>query len=330
MKRTGLTELEAAIAVAKFRNFRLAAADLGMSPTALSSTIRGLEARIGVQIFNRTTRSVALTSAGKAFIDTISSSVADIAQAIMIAQGHSSEPTGTLRINSSITAAHEVLSPLLEKFLRTNPGISVDLVTDSRLVDIVLEGFDAGIRVATSVPVDMVAVPLGRSLDFVVVGSPAYFSQHPAPVTPADLMQHRCIRTRWAGGGIYRWEFERGGERINLDVPGVLTLDEQSLILKAAVAGLGLAHLSDAFAREKVASGQLRYALEDWRSAPSPLCLYYPRGRHTPAALRALVSLIKGERKECERASGVGDIFPDQLDEHTQVQRQVSPAREVQ
>jgi DNA-binding transcriptional LysR family regulator len=294
--RTGLIELETAIAVAKFRNFRLAAAELGMSPTAVSSTIRGLEARIGVQIFNRTTRSVALTSAGRAFIERISASVADIGAAIMIAQGQSREPTGTLRINSSITAAREILSPLLQDFLQKNPGIVLDLVTDSRLVDIVLEGFDAGIRIATSVPADMIAVPLGCSLDFVMVGSPAYLSRHPAPLTPADLMQHRCIRTRWAGGGIYRWEFEQGTEKISLDVPGVLTLDEQSLILKAAVAGLGLAYVSDAFARDAIVSGELRYALKDWRPAPSPLCVYYPRARHMPAALRALVSLIKEER----------------------------------
>ena len=169
MSRSGFIEFEAAIAVARFRNFRAAAADLGMSPTALSSTIRGLEARIGVQIFSRTTRSVALTAAGNAFIERISSSVADINEAIRIAQGHATDPTGALRINSSITAAHEILTPLIQDFLNRNPGVSIDLVTNSRLVDIVLEGFDAGIRTASSVPGDMIAIPLGRSLDFVVL-----------------------------------------------------------------------------------------------------------------------------------------------------------------
>jgi DNA-binding transcriptional LysR family regulator len=293
MRRTGIIELEAAIAVAKFHNFRAAAAELGMSPTAVSSTIRGLEARIGVQIFSRTTRSVALTSAGKAFIDRISSSVADIDEAIKIAQGHANAPAGTLRISSSITAGHEILSLLILEFLKKNPGISVDLVTDRRFIDIVLEGFDAGVRVVTSIPADMVAVSLGRSLDFVVVGSPGYFSQNPAPVTPADLMNHRCIRTRWANGGIYRWEFERDGEKINVDVPGVITLDEQSLILKAATAGLGLAYISNVFARDLIASGELRYTLGDWTPTSLPLCLYYPRSRHTPAALKALVRSIR-------------------------------------
>jgi DNA-binding transcriptional LysR family regulator len=293
MSRTAIIEFEAAIAVAKFRNFRAAAADLGMSPTALSSTIRGLETRIGVQIFNRTTRSVSLTSAGRAFIERISSSVADISDAIKIAQGHATEPTGTLRINSSITAAHEILSPLVLEFLENNPGVAIDLVTDSRLVDIVLEGFDAGVRATNSVPADMVAVPLGQSLDFVVVGSPHYFLKNPAPVTPAELSNHRCIRNRWAGGGIFRWEFERGSEKINMEVPGALTLDEQSLILKAAVAGLGLAYISDAFARDAIASGDLQYALEDWRPESLPLCLYYPRSRHPTAALRAFVKSIR-------------------------------------
>ncbi len=152
--------------------------------------------------------------------------------------------------------------------------MKVDLVTDSRLVDIVLQGFDAGIRVAESVPADMVAVPLGFSLDFSVVGSPAYLAENPAPQTPSDLLQHRCIRARWAGGGIYRWEFEQGDEKLNIDVPGALTLDEQSLMLKAAVSGLGLAYIADALTRDAVAAGQLRYVLGDWRPKPSPLCLY--------------------------------------------------------
>jgi DNA-binding transcriptional LysR family regulator len=293
MSRSGFIEFEAAIAVARFRNFRAAAADLGMSPTALSSTIRGLEARIGVQIFNRTTRSVALTAAGNAFIERISSSVADINEAIRIAQGHAADLTGALRINSSITAAHEILTPLIQDFLNRNPGVSIDLVTNSRLVDIVLEGFDAGIRTASSVPGDMIAIPLGRSLDFVVVGSPRYLSKNPPPLEPSDLVRHKCIRTRWAGGGIYRWEFERDAEKLNIDVPGALTLDEQSLLLKAAVAGLGLACISDAFARDAVVSGELQYVLEDWRPPPSPLCLYYPRSRYTPAALEAFVRSVR-------------------------------------
>jgi DNA-binding transcriptional LysR family regulator len=205
-----------------------------MSPTAISS-IRNLEARIGVLLFNRTTRSVAVTSAGEAFISRVSGSVMQIAEAIEAAQGLAGRPSGALRINSSVTAGHEILSPLVGEYLRLYPEMKIDLVTDSRLVDIVLQGADAGTRLMDSVPVDMVAVPLGFSLDFSVVGSPAYLARIPEPVTPHELIHHRCVRSRWAGGGIYRWEFERGEEKVNIDVPGALTLDEQSLILKAAI-----------------------------------------------------------------------------------------------
>ena len=298
MSRTGLTELEAAIVVAKHRNFRAAAAELGMSPTTISSIIRALEARIGVLLFNRTTRSVSLTSAGDAFINRISSSIADISEAIEAAQGHASQPTGTLRINSSITAGHEVLAPLILGYLRLYPGMKLDLVTDSRMVDIVLEGFDAGIRAEASVPAEMVAVPLGFTLDFSVIAAPSYLKDHPVPVTPADLMYHRCIRARSASGGIYRWEFERGEEHLNIDVPGALILDDQSLILKAAISGLGLGYISDAVSRDAVAVGQLEYVLGDWRPGPTPLSVYYPRNRHMPAALRTLIDLIKNRQRD--------------------------------
>jgi DNA-binding transcriptional LysR family regulator len=296
MSRTGLTEYESAIAVAKHRNFRSAALELGVSPTSLSSTIRALEARIGVQLFNRTTRSVALTAAGEAFIDRVSASVTDIRQAIEEAQGKAQEPSGTLRINSSISAAHEVLLPLIAEFLRRYPAMTVDLVTETRLVDIVLHGFDAGIRLHDSVPADMIAVRLGYSLDFTVVGSPDYLARHPAPITPAELMHHRCIRARWASGGIYRWELGSGAEKLDVDVPGNIILDDQSLILKAARAGLGLAFIAGAFARDAVAAGDLIPVLEDWKAAPAPLSLYYPRGRHPPRALQAFVEMIRSGR----------------------------------
>jgi DNA-binding transcriptional LysR family regulator len=300
MHQTGLIELEAAISVARHRNFRAAAEELGMSRTAISNLVRGLEARIGVLLFQRTTRSVALTAAGEMFINRVSASVADISEAIAAAQGQAGQPTGTLRINSSITAGHEILSPLILEYLRLYPTMKIDLITDSRFVDIVLEGFDAGIRLAESVPGDMVAVSLGFSLDFSVVGSPDYLARHPEPATPDDLMHHECIRAKWAGS-VYRWGFERGGKKFNLDVPGALTLDEQSLTLKAAVSGLGLAFLSDAMTREAVAAAQLRYVLRNWRTKPSPLALYYPRNRHTPAALRAFIELVRSRSRKRRR-----------------------------
>ncbi len=297
MHRTGLVEFETAIAVAKHRNFRAAADELGMSSTAVSSLVRNLEARIGVLLFNRTTRSVSLTAAGEKFLNRVSSSVADISEAIEIAKGEAGKPTGILRINTSVTAGHEILNELIAIYLQRHTSMSVELITDSRLVDIVLQGCDAGIRTMKSVPGDMVAIPLGFSLDFSVVGSPDYFRKFPKPESPEDLLRHRCIRSRWPGGGIYQWEFECDGKSIQIDVPGSMILDEQSMILKAARAGLGLAYLADSLTREAVTVGELQYVLPEWRPTPEPLALYYPRHRHTPAALRAFVEIVRQQKR---------------------------------
>ncbi|MGO4118662.1 LysR family transcriptional regulator [Rhizobium ruizarguesonis] len=293
MHRTGLIEYETAIAVAKHRSFRAAADELGMSSTAVSSLVRNLEARIGVRIFHRTTRSVSITAAGERFLDRVKASVSEISEAIDVARGHAGKPTGTLRINTSVTAGHEVLDMIVGTYLERYPEICVELITDTRLVDIVLQGCDAGIRTSNSVPGDMVAIPLGFSLDFSIVGSPDYFLKHSEPDTPFDLTSHSCIRSRWPSGGIYQWEFAENGQPFQLDVPGSIILDEQSLILKAAKAGLGIAYLADAMTRDAVASGELRRVLEGWRPVPDQLSIYYPRNRHTPAALRAFVEIVR-------------------------------------
>ncbi len=297
MHRTGLVEYETAVLVAKHRSFRAAADELGMSTSAVSSLVRNLEARIGVRLFHRTTRSVNLTAAGERLLAQITTSVADIAEAIEAARGQAAQPSGTLRINTSVTAGHEILDTIIAKYLTRYPAMSVELVTDSRFVDIVLQGCDAGIRSRASVPGDMIAITLGFSLDFSVVGSPAYFEGASEPLVPHDLFQHNCIRSRWAGGGIYQWEFEQNGKTFQLDVPGSVVLDEQSMILKAAKTGLGLAYLADSVTRDSVATGSLRRVLHDWRPSSSPLCLYYPRNRHTPAALRAFVDVVREHRR---------------------------------
>jgi DNA-binding transcriptional LysR family regulator len=264
-----------------------------MSPTAISSAVAGLEARLGVRLFNRTTRSVSLSSAGEEFIAQVAPALSNILSAIDSANSHSAKPTGTLRINSSLTAAHQILSPIVLEYLCRYPEMKVDLVTEARLVDIVLDGFDVGIRMAESVPRDMIAVPLGSPLGFSVVGSPAYFSDRLVPLTPGDLMAHRCIRARWPSGGIYRWGFMRQGETLSLDVPGALTLDEPTLMLQAAIEGAGLGYLSDAAVEPAVADGHLVRALQDWMPAPSQLSLYYPGHRHVSAALRAFLETIR-------------------------------------
>jgi DNA-binding transcriptional LysR family regulator len=291
--RPGLTELEAVLAVARQGSFRAAAASLEMSTSALSQSVASLESRLGTRIFHRTTRSVRLTEAGERFVAEVGPAVADIRGAIERISDHGETPTGSLRINTSVGAARRVMGPYLIPYLRRYPKVRLDVVTEDRLIDIVREGFDAGFRTMDTVPGDMIAVPLGPPVRFAVVGSPDYFARHGRPATPADLARHTGIRARMPAGHIYHWEFERHGEASTVDVGGTLTLDEPQLMLEAARAGLGLAYLAEFNVAEDLATGRLERALEDWTPPFDRLCLYYPGRRHVPAALRALVDLIR-------------------------------------
>lgn len=291
--RPGLTELEAVLAVARQGSFRGAAAALEMSTSALSQAVASLEQRIGTRLFHRTTRSVRLTEAGRRFVAEVGPAVADIHAALGRAAEETGEPSGTLRLNMSAGAARRVMTPYLVPYLRRYPRVHLDVVTEDRLIDIVREGFDAGIRTADMVPGDMVAVPFGAPVRFAVVASPAYFRAHGTPRVPADLSRHACIRARMPAGHIYRWEFERRGEAVAVDVTGPLTLDEPSLMREAAEAGLGLTYLTEFNAADALAAGRLERVLEDWTPPFDRLCLYYPGRRHLPAPLRALVELIR-------------------------------------
>jgi DNA-binding transcriptional LysR family regulator len=298
MRKIGITELEAAIAVARRRSFRAASADLGVSRTALSQTIAGLEARLGVRLFNRTTRSVSPTDAGEQFLAEVEPAVGAINHAVEAVNSYREKPAGTLRINSSVGAARRILSPIILEFLRLYPEMQVDLVTEDRPIDIVAEGFDAGIRPGDTVPGDMIAVHLEPKQGFAVVGSPAYFAVKAVPETPEDLLQHVCIRARMPSGSIYRWEFEQDGRVITLDVPGQLTLDDASLTLEAAVAGTGLAYLAEWWIGESIREGKLRRVLDGFTPSSEGLALYYPSRRYQPAGLRALISFIEEVRRK--------------------------------
>lgn len=292
MKTSGLGELEAVLAVSRRRSFRAAAIELGVSTSALSHAVAALEARIGVRLFNRTTRSVSLSEAGEQFVASVAPALSTIRDAIEQAGSYRDTPSGTLRINTSVGAAKQVM-PLFIAFLQRYPEMKLDLVTEGRLVDIVVDGFDAGIRLANTVPQDMIAVPLGEAQRFAVVGSPAYFSEHKRPRTPAELNAHRCIRTRMPSGAIYQWEFERHGETMRFDGKGALTLDEPGLMLAAARAGLGLTYLTEWNVAADLQAGTLVRVLEDWTPPLERLCLYYPGRRHAPAGLRALIDMIR-------------------------------------
>jgi DNA-binding transcriptional LysR family regulator len=293
MYKSGMVELDAVVAVARLESFRAAALELEMSPTALSRVVNGLEARLGVRLFNRTTRSVSLSEAGQQFIARVAPALSEIRSAMEGVNDFRDKPAGTLRINSSVTSARRILTSVVLEYQRRYPDMKVEIVTEGRLTDIVAGGCDAGIRPRDMVPGDMIAVPFGADLHFAVVGSPDYFKKNQRPRTPGDLTRHRCIRARLPSGGIYRWEFVQRSEALNIDVPGVLTVDEPSLLREAALAGAGLAYMREAWIAEDVAAGRLVSVLNKWLPSEPGLCLYYPGRRNVPAGLRAFVSVLR-------------------------------------
>ena len=295
--RASQLELEAIVAVARHGGFRVAARELDMSSSALSHAVAALEARLGVRLFNRTTRSVALSAEGEQFVGEIAPALAAIRTAMERIDEHRAEPAGNLRLNLPLGAGRMVLSPLISEYMRRYPRVAVDMVTEGAMVDIVGQGFDAGVRLDEFVPPDMIAVPITLPVRSIVVGSPAYFTGRKLPRTPADLAEHRCIRRRTGRGTIYRWEFEKRGEAIAIDVPGQLTLDDSDLMLVAALAGEGLAFLSDIAAAKSIEAGLLLPVLEDWSPEYPGLCLYYPSRRNIPARLRAFIDLIRQQAR---------------------------------
>ncbi|WP_253340992.1 LysR family transcriptional regulator [Sphingobium sp. OAS761] len=293
MVRHSLLELDAVLAVSRHRSFRAAAVDLGMSTTALSNSIAKLERQLGVRLFNRTTRSVSLTDAGRRFVDHIGPALSDIHGAMDIARSQQATPSGVLRINAFATAAREVLAPLLLAFLRRYPQVSIDLVTEGRLVDVVADGFDFGIRSRDLVPTDMIAIPVGPPRRNAVVASPAYLEAHGVPRTPGDLDRHACIAIRLPNGAPYRWHFEKDGRPLPVDVAGPITLDEPSLTRITMLEGLAIGYMMEADVREDIAAGRLVHLLADWMPQLAPLCLYYAGRKNPSAAFRALVDLAR-------------------------------------
>ncbi|WP_035693436.1 LysR family transcriptional regulator [Azospirillum halopraeferens] len=293
MDRTGLNDLEAVMAIARRGSFRAAAVDLGMSTTALSHAIGKLETGLGVRLFNRTTRSVSLTDAGRHFVDRVGPALREIRDAVDVVRSQQEVPSGTLRINAAPVAAQEIMSPLVLEFLRRHPEMTVDLVTEGRLIDIVAEGFDLGVRVADLVPSDMIAVSLGRPQRYAVVASPDYFAQHGRPVVPADLVHHACIRVRLPNGAMYRWQFERRGEIVQVDVRGRVTLDEAGLARMAVLEGAGVGFFMERSVLADIKDGRLLRVLEDWTPPFPGLCLYYPGRRNPSAGLRAFLALAR-------------------------------------
>ncbi|NKM43605.1 LysR family transcriptional regulator [Rhizobium leguminosarum bv. viciae] len=293
MEHASLKELEAAIAIARRGTFRAAAIDLGMSTTALSHTIGRLEAGLGVRLFNRTTRSVSLTDAGRLFVQQVGPTLQDLHAALDLVRSHRETPSGTIRINAAPFAARAIISPLVLEFLRRYPDMNVDIVTEGKMVDIVKDGFDLGVRVEGLVPSDMIAVSLGRPQRHAVVGSPEYFEKHGKPMVPPDLLNHRCIRVRLPDGSLFRWRFEKDGEPVQIDVRGPIALDEASLTRTAVLESAGVGYLFEQDILSDIEAGRVVRVLEDWTPPYPGLCLYYPGRRNLSAGVRAFLDLAR-------------------------------------
>lgn len=288
-----LTDLRALSLIVAHRSFRKAADDLGLSASTLSHLMRALEARLGVRLLNRTTRSVSPTAAGERLLSRLIPVLREFALAVDEVNEYRDLPSGTLRINASDQAARVLMESALPTFLRRFPQMMVDLVTDGRLVDIVANGFDAGIRLGESIPQDMIAVPIGPDIRFITVASPDYLRAHPCPLTPDDLLRHQCIGIRMPSGKPYRWEFEKHGHSLVIDPNGQLTLDNPELMAEAAISGLGIAYVPERVASRSLTDARLVKVLEDWCPPIPGLFLYYPGHRHIPSGLQAFIEVLR-------------------------------------
>ena len=291
--RLTLHELEAVLAVARRASFRRAAIDLNVSTTALSSTIAKLEATLQTRLFNRTTRSVSLTEAGSSYLEQVEPALQALRGALETVRSHNAEPAGVIRINAFASAARTALLPLVLEFADRYPRVQIDLVTEERLVDVVAEGFDLGVRASNLIPNDMIAIPLGQTQRYAVVGTPLYFSKHGEPQNPADLMRHECLRIRLPNGAIYPWYFEQAGEVLRLDVEGRFTVDEPSVAKAIVQANVALGLFLEQEVQAEVDAGDLQRVLQDWTPPRDEMCLYYPNRRNPSAALKAFTDLAR-------------------------------------
>ncbi|MCP1444872.1 DNA-binding transcriptional LysR family regulator [Pseudomonas sp. GGS8] len=281
-------------AVAQERSFTRAAARLGMSQPALSRAMRQLEERLGVRLLARTTRSVSPTQAGEHLLQVIAPRFEEINSELALLSEFRDKPAGKLRITAGEHSAITILQPVLAKLLPDNPDLSIEIIVDYGLTDIVAEGFDAGVRLGEQVAKDMIAVRIGPDMRMAVVGSPEYFSRHPRPKVPSDLMQHNCINLRMPTyGGIFSWEFEKKGQKLKVRVEGQLVFNNIAMRLEAALKGLGLAYMPEDLVQTHVAQGRLIRVLADWCEPFSGYHLYYPSRRQSSPAFALLRDALR-------------------------------------
>lgn len=281
-------------AVAQERSFTRAAAKLGMSQPALSRAMRQLEERLGVRLLARTTRSVAPTEAGEHLLRVVAPRFEEINNELGLLSEFRDKPAGKLRITAGEHAAITRLQPVLATLLPDNPDLSIEVIVDYGLTDIVAEGYDAGVRLGQQVAKDMIAMRIGPDMRMAVVGSPAYFARHPQPIIPRDLIQHNCINIRMPTyGGIFPWEFEKQGEELKVRVEGQLVFNNIAMRLDAALQGLGLAYMAEDLIQTHVAEGRLIRVLADWCEPFSGYHLYYPSRRQSSPAFTLLRDALR-------------------------------------
>jgi len=294
MKLKQLDGLMAFWKVAEHRGFSAAAAELEVSPSALSQAIRQLETRLGVRLLNRTTRSVSLTEAGQAYMARIGPALGQVIEAGEELNALQGRPAGTLRLNAARISTALVVQPLLAGFLQENPHVQLELTNDEGFIDIVERGFDAGVRFGESVHRDMVAIPLGGPVPVAVVATPEYLQRHPAPRHPDDLVRHNCIRFRFAAtGAIYKWEFELDERLVEYEIHGNLTTSDSLFGLEAALEGVGLAYTFEQLARPYLRAKRLKRVLTAFSPTFPSFYLYYPSRHDQPTKLKALVEYVK-------------------------------------
>lgn len=293
--RADLADLGTFLALARQRSFRRAGRELGVSASAVSHALKAMEARLGVRLLNRTSRSVALSAAGEELFAALDGPVAAIGSALDRLNRYraADEAVGRIRLNVLEHASTLLLAPVLPLFVERHPGVEVDARVTNDMLDVVEAGADAGIRYGGTVPEDMVAQRLSADLRWVVVASPAYLDRHGTPEHPQELLAHRCLRIRLGDDRLYHWEFERAGERVALDVPGVVTIDNTQFGLALAAVGGGLAYLPEPCVAPLVTQGALRIVLADWAPTGPGFHVYYPSRRQPPTGLRLLVGLIR-------------------------------------
>lgn len=293
-----LDHLETFALIVRSGGFRAAATERGVSSSVMSQTMGALEQALGLRLLNRTTRSIAVTEAGERLLERLGPALDDIRLALVELDQLREKPSGTLRINAPGPAVDHVLCPIAFAFMEAHPEVKIEIVSDAAIVDIVSQGFDAGVRFGKQLAQDMIAVPLGRPLRYAIVASPKYLQRYRPPEAPSDLMSHNCIRRRFPGGAIATWTFEKQGDSVEIVPEGRLTLSSAHQELQAALAGQGIAHVFEEYARSAIKDGDLVDLLTDWSPRLPSWFLYYPNKRHSSAAMQAFLEFVRRSTRE--------------------------------